>query len=52
MLDHQNFHGRLLNLQQWMMVMKQKLESFCSAAGGWSVKGRRREAEVGVLMLM
>ncbi|XP_072221011.1 nesprin-3 isoform X2 [Leuresthes tenuis] len=44
-LNHQNFHGRMLNLQQWMMVMKQKLESFCSAAGGWSVTGRRREAQ-------
>ncbi|XP_061600115.1 nesprin-3 isoform X2 [Cololabis saira] len=43
--DHECFHGNLLGVEKWMMVMRQKLESFSSPAGGWSVEGRRHEAE-------
>uniref|UniRef100_A0A1A7WEH1 Spectrin repeat containing, nuclear envelope family member 3 n=1 Tax=Iconisemion striatum TaxID=60296 RepID=A0A1A7WEH1_9TELE len=42
--DHQSFHGNLLNMQKWMMVMRQKLESFCSQSGGRTVITRHPEA--------
>lgn len=48
--DHERFHGDLLNMEKWMMVMRQKLESFCSSSGGWSLEGRRPEAQVSVLI--
>lgn len=44
--DHENFHETLLNLEKWLMIMKQKLESFHSPSGKWSVEGRQHEAEV------
>lgn len=44
--DHENFHDSLLNLEKWLMIMKQKLESFHSPSGEWSVEGRQHEAEV------
>ncbi|XP_029316364.1 nesprin-3 isoform X2 [Cottoperca gobio] len=43
--DHESFHDRLLNIEKWLMIMKQKLESFHSPAGQWSVEGRQQEAE-------
>ncbi|KAJ8290269.1 hypothetical protein GJAV_G00010700 [Gymnothorax javanicus] len=44
-VEHENFHENLLNLEKWLMVMRQKLESFCSGSGEWSVENRVREAE-------
>ncbi|MEQ2291134.1 hypothetical protein AMECASPLE_010308 [Ameca splendens] len=43
--DHESFHSDLLNTEKWMMVMSQKLESFRSSTGGWSVEGRQPEAQ-------
>lgn len=45
MSDHESLHGDLLNMEKWMMVMRQKLESFCSSTGEWSVEGRQPEAQ-------
>ncbi|KAJ8411831.1 hypothetical protein AAFF_G00154690 [Aldrovandia affinis] len=42
---HENFHENLLNVEKWLMIMRQKLESFCSSSGGWSVENRLHEAE-------
>lgn len=47
-MEHENLHHALLNMEKWLMIMRQKLESFCSPSGHWSVEGRRHEAEVGV----
>lgn len=44
--DHESFHDSLLNIEKWLMIMKQKLESFRSPAGKWSIEGRQHEAEV------
>lgn len=44
--EHESFHVALLNMEKWLMVMRQKLESFRSPSGQWSVEGRRHEAEV------
>ncbi|MEQ2177844.1 hypothetical protein GOODEAATRI_007820 [Goodea atripinnis] len=49
--DHESFHSDLLNTEKWMMVMSQKLDSFCSSTGGWSVEGRQPEAQVAFLIL-
>uniref|UniRef100_A0A671X8D9 Spectrin repeat containing, nuclear envelope family member 3 n=1 Tax=Sparus aurata TaxID=8175 RepID=A0A671X8D9_SPAAU len=43
--DHESFHDSLLNIEKWLMIMKQKLESFRSPAGKWSIEGRQHEAE-------
>ncbi|XP_012709706.2 nesprin-3 isoform X1 [Fundulus heteroclitus] len=43
--DHESFQSELLHTEKWMMVMRQKLESFRSSAGVWSVEGRRAEAQ-------
>ncbi|CAF98175.1 unnamed protein product [Tetraodon nigroviridis] len=43
--EHENLHDALLNMEKWLMIMRQKLESFCSPSGQWSVEGRRHEAE-------
>ncbi|KAM8737380.1 nesprin-3 [Acanthopagrus schlegelii] len=43
--DHESFHDSLLNMEKWLMIMKQKLESFHSPAGKWSIEGRQHEAE-------
>ncbi|XP_062253911.1 nesprin-3 isoform X2 [Platichthys flesus] len=42
---HESFHGSLLNIEKWLMIMKQKLKSFHSSAGEWSIEGRQHEAE-------
>ncbi|XP_033991071.1 nesprin-3 [Trematomus bernacchii] len=43
--DHESFHNSLLNMEKWLMIMKQKLESFHSQSGEWSIEGRQHEAE-------
>ncbi|KAF3844368.1 hypothetical protein F7725_007531 [Dissostichus mawsoni] len=40
-----SFHNSLLNREKWLMIMKQKLESFHSQSGEWSIEGRQHEAE-------
>lgn len=44
--DHESFHDSLLNIEKWLMIMKQKLESFHGPSGEWSIEGRQHEAEV------
>lgn len=48
--EHEGFHDSLLNIEKWLMIMKQKLESFHSLSGEWRVEGRQQEAEVGEIM--
>ncbi|KAJ4938856.1 hypothetical protein JOQ06_028322, partial [Pogonophryne albipinna] len=43
--DHESFHNSLLNMEKWLMIMKQKLESFHSQSGEWSFEGCQHEAE-------
>ncbi|KAJ8341192.1 hypothetical protein SKAU_G00334830 [Synaphobranchus kaupii] len=43
--EHESFHENLLNVEKWLMVMKQKLASFCGGGGEWSVENRLHEAE-------
>ncbi|KAF7650600.1 hypothetical protein LDENG_00123240, partial [Lucifuga dentata] len=43
--DHESFHDSLLNVEKWLMIMKQKLESFRSPTGDWSIDSRQHEAE-------
>ncbi|XP_054470113.1 nesprin-3 [Anoplopoma fimbria] len=43
--EHESFHDSLLNIEKWLMIMKQKLESFHGPSGEWSVEGRQHEAE-------
>lgn len=43
--EHESFHDSLLNMEKWIMIMKQKLESFHSSSGECSVEGRQQEAE-------
>ncbi|KAF0044692.1 nesprin-3 isoform X2 [Scophthalmus maximus] len=43
---HESFHDSLLNMEKWLMIMKQKLNSFHSSSSGeWSIEGRQHEAE-------
>ncbi|XP_030633286.1 nesprin-3 [Chanos chanos] len=42
---HQNFHENLLNVEKWLMIMRQKLDSFRGTSGEWSVEDRQHEAE-------
>jgi hypothetical protein len=44
--EHESFHESLLNVEKWLMIMRQKLESYRSSAGEWSVDNRQHEAEV------
>lgn len=44
--DHEIFHDSLLNIEKWLMITKQKLESFHGPSGEWSIEGRQQEAEV------
>ncbi|KAM9341249.1 nesprin-3 [Symphorus nematophorus] len=44
-VDHESFHDSLLNIEKWLMIMKQKLESFRSPTGEWSIEGRQHEAQ-------
>ncbi|XP_061749861.1 nesprin-3 [Nerophis ophidion] len=43
--DHKSFHESLLNMEKCLMVLKQKVESFKSPTGEWSIDGRKHEAE-------
>uniref|UniRef100_A0A8C8EVG4 Uncharacterized protein n=1 Tax=Oncorhynchus tshawytscha TaxID=74940 RepID=A0A8C8EVG4_ONCTS len=43
--EHESFHESLLNVEKWLMIMRQKLESYRSSAGEWSVDNRQHEAE-------
>uniref|UniRef100_A0A8C5EA24 KASH domain-containing protein n=1 Tax=Gouania willdenowi TaxID=441366 RepID=A0A8C5EA24_GOUWI len=42
---HEAFHDRLLNIEKWLMIMKQKLKSFRDPSGEWNIEGRRHEVE-------
>ncbi|CAN9502531.1 unnamed protein product [Ophioblennius macclurei] len=42
---HESFHDSLLNIEKWLMIMRQKLESFHGPSGEWSIESRRHEAE-------
>lgn len=44
-LLHESFHEGLLNVEKWLMIMRQKLESFRGPNGEWSVVNRQHEAE-------
>ncbi|XP_072545116.1 nesprin-3 isoform X2 [Salminus brasiliensis] len=43
--EHESFHESLLNVEKWLMIMRQKLESFRGSNGEWSVENRQHEAE-------
>ncbi|CAB1335489.1 unnamed protein product [Coregonus sp. 'balchen'] len=43
--EHESFLESLLNVEKWLMIMRQKLESYRSSAGKWSVDNRQHEAE-------
>ncbi|XP_064881873.1 nesprin-3-like [Oncorhynchus nerka] len=42
---HESFHVSLLNVEKWLMIMRQKLESYRSSTGEWSLDNRQQEAE-------
>lgn len=44
--SHERFHDSLLKMEQRLMIIKQKLESFHSLQGKWNVDGREHEAKV------
>ncbi|XP_022529008.2 nesprin-3 isoform X1 [Astyanax mexicanus] len=43
--QHESFHDSMLNMEKWLMIMRQKLESFRGSSGEWSVENRQHEAE-------
>ncbi|KAK2878972.1 hypothetical protein Q8A67_019763 [Cirrhinus molitorella] len=44
--EHESFHDNILNMEKWLMIMRQKLESFRGSEGGeWSIDNRQHEAE-------
>ncbi|CAM4648070.1 unnamed protein product [Leuciscus chuanchicus] len=43
--DHESLHENILNLEKWLMIMRQKLESFRGSDGEWSIDNRQHEAE-------
>ncbi|XP_075883836.1 nesprin-3 [Nelusetta ayraudi] len=43
--SHESFHDNLLKMEQWLMIIKQKFESFHSLHEKWMVEGREHEAE-------
>uniref|UniRef100_A0A8C4TFC6 Spectrin repeat containing nuclear envelope family member 3 n=1 Tax=Erpetoichthys calabaricus TaxID=27687 RepID=A0A8C4TFC6_ERPCA len=43
--DHEHFRERLLSLQQWMMIIQQKLEPYKSVNGDRSTENREAELE-------
>ncbi|XP_056123130.1 nesprin-3 [Rhinichthys klamathensis goyatoka] len=43
--EHESLHENILNLEKWLMIMRQKLESFCGSDGEWSIDNRQHEAE-------
>ncbi|XP_065108494.1 nesprin-3 [Paramisgurnus dabryanus] len=44
-VEHESFHDNMLNLEKWLMIMRQKLESFRGADGEWGIDNRQQEAE-------
>lgn len=44
--EHESFHDNILNMEKWLMIMRQKLESFRGSDGEWSINNRQHEAEV------
>ncbi|KAA0710980.1 Nesprin-3 KASH domain-containing protein 3 [Triplophysa tibetana] len=44
-VDHELFHENILNLEKWLMTMRQKLESFRGGNGEWRINNRQQEAE-------
>ncbi|KAI7804686.1 nesprin-3 [Triplophysa rosa] len=44
-VDHELFHDNILNLEKWLMIMRQKLESFRGGNGEWGIDNRQQEAE-------
>lgn len=45
-LEHESFHESLLNMEKWLMIMRQRLESFRRPNGEWSIGNRQHEAQV------
>lgn len=43
--EHESFHENILNMEKWLMIMKQKLDSFRGSEGEWSIDNRQHEAE-------
>uniref|UniRef100_A0A671SUA9 Nesprin-3-like n=1 Tax=Sinocyclocheilus anshuiensis TaxID=1608454 RepID=A0A671SUA9_9TELE len=43
--EHESFHDNILNMEKWLMIMRQKLESFRRSNGEWSIDNRQHEAE-------
>lgn len=43
--EHECFHDNLLNVEKWLMIMKQKMKSFRKPTGEWSIRQRQHEAE-------
>ncbi|XP_050989874.1 nesprin-3 isoform X1 [Labeo rohita] len=43
--EHESFHDNILNMEKWLMIMRQKLESFHGSDGEWSIDNRQHEAE-------
>lgn len=44
--DHEDFHDNCLNMEKWLKIMKQKLQSFQISPGKWSLEGRQQEVQV------
>lgn len=44
-VEHESLHENILNLEKWLMIMRQKLESFRGSDGEWSIDNRQHEAE-------
>lgn len=44
-VEHERFHDNMLNLEKWLMIMRQKLESFRGENGEWGIENRQQEAE-------
>ncbi|XP_060118141.1 nesprin-3 [Heteronotia binoei] len=43
--EHWTFNDRLLELQQWLTVTRQKLESYWDVSGGWKTNNRASDLE-------
>ncbi|KAG7461157.1 hypothetical protein MATL_G00207130 [Megalops atlanticus] len=43
--DHRGFQEGLLDLEKWLLETRQRLESFCSRSGEWSLENRHKKAE-------
>ncbi|XP_024909842.1 nesprin-3 isoform X2 [Cynoglossus semilaevis] len=43
--DHEDFHDNCLNMEKWLKIMKQKLQSFQISPGKWSLEGRQQEVQ-------